>query len=211
MIEHIGERYGRLVIIRELQPHITPSGKKERIVLCECDCGSEKSVMLSALRSGNTVSCGCLRSEKSSERRLKAKSDMAKTGSRLYRIWREMKRRCYKQYDPSYKYYGGRGIKICDEWVHDINIFVEWSVSNGYADDLSIDRIDSDGDYCPENCRWVDYKTQNNHTSRNHYITYNNETLTIKQWSEKTGISYNALKSRLNKHGWSIERALTTP
>lgn len=120
--------------------------------------------------------------------------------------------RCEDPKNKSYYNYGVKGISVCEEW-HSVSVFAEWAYNNGYKENegLSIERLDSSKGYCPENCVWADRKTQNNHTSRNHMITFNGETKTMAQWSEDTGISYAALKTRLNRRGWSVERALTTP
>lgn len=121
-----------------------------------------------------------------------------------------MLERCENKNNRSYYLYGGKGIDVCEEW-HDFMLFYEWAMNNGYDDSLTIDRIDNSKDYCPGNCRWTDRKAQNNNTSRNHLMTLNGETKTMAQWAEETGISYTAIKSRVNKHGWSDEKALTTP
>jgi hypothetical protein len=117
--------------------------------------------------------------------------------------------RCYNENNNHYRNYGGRGIKVCDEWKI-VSVFREWAELNGYADFLTIDRIDNNGNYCPENCRWVSRKEQNNNTRRNRLITFNGETKNLVEWSEITGIHNNTLKDRLNT-GWTIEEALTTP
>lgn len=202
----IGKRYGRLVVLERAEDFVAPSGRRETGVLCRCDCGNIKRLRSAVLKTGNTKSCGCLRKEVSS---VKNKTH-GLSHSRLWNIWCLMIERCERESNKSYKNYGAKGIRVCDEW-HDLGVFAAWAMANGYDDTLTIDRIDSSKNYCPENCRWADRKTQNNNTSRNHRITFNDETKTMAQWSEDTGISYAALKTRLNKHGWSVERALTTP
>jgi hypothetical protein len=119
-----------------------------------------------------------------------------------------MKRRCS---NPNYKWYanyGGRGIKVCDEWQK-FEPFCDWAMANGYTEELTIDRIDIDGNYSPSNCRWVDMVTQNNNKRTNRLITFNNETHTMKEWSRILGIKYHTLENRLNKYKWSVERAFT--
>ena len=131
-----------------------------------------------------------------------------KSNERVYRIWKSMKKRCE---NPNYKWYanyGGRGIRVCDEWQK-FEPFYEWATSNGYAENLTIDRIDVNGNYEPNNCRWVDMTTQSNNKRTNRNITFNNETHTMKEWSEILGIKYSTLESRLNKHKWSVEKAFT--
>ena len=132
-----------------------------------------------------------------------------------------MKQRCYNPKHDHYKYYGARGITICDEWLNPEIIhlgcrgrftkgyqaFKEWALENGYADNLTIDRIDVNGNYEPSNCRWITLKEQSNNTRRNHLVTYKGKTQTLTQWSEELGFNYNRVKMRLNKLHWSVEKA----
>lgn len=129
--------------------------------------------------------------------------------SRMYHIWNSMKQRCQNPKAISYRYYGKKGISVCEEWDKSFKTFYDWAICNGYQDDLTIDRIDSNGNYEPSNCRWATNKEQQNHTSYNHLYTYKGETLTIIQWAERTGIHPNMLYKRLRR-GWSIEKAITT-
>jgi hypothetical protein len=131
-------------------------------------------------------------------------------GTRLYRIYNNMLARCYNANTPNFKNYGGRGITVCREWLCDYKIFSEWALSNGYRDDLSIDRIDVNGNYEPNNCRWVTSYVQSNNTRRNNFITLNGETHTLKEWADNFGISEKTVRDRL-KRGWSIEKSLVTP
>lgn len=142
-----------------------------------------------------------------------------KRHSRLNRIYDNMKSRCYNPNMKNYKYYGGRGITICKEWLNSEKItkskiihnhslgwiaFKEWAFQNGYNDKLTLDRIDVNKGYSPENCRWVTQKQQCNNKNNNHLLTYNGETKTLKQWSEKLNINYNSFRSRIRR-GWSIK------
>lgn len=129
--------------------------------------------------------------------------------TRLYHIWHSMKQRCYKPHAISYKYYGQKGVTVCDEWKNNFEAFYEWAMANGYSEDLTIDRIDTNGNYGPENCRWATRKEQQNNTSYTRLYTYNGETLSIMQWAEKIGMHPNMLYKRLLR-GWDIEKALTT-
>ena len=132
---------------------------------CKCDCGKEVIVQYAHLRSGNTQSCGCLNRKLAS---IRAKENLQKTyqnnlsRTRLYRIWVGMKRRCYDEKSHNYKYYGQRGITICQEWLNNFLVFHSWAVNNGYQEHLTIDRINVNGNYEPLNCRWATYKEQNN-------------------------------------------------
>lgn len=197
-----GRRFGRLTILGR-------AGSDERgqaLWHCKCDCGNASIVTSSNLRRGNSTSCGCFRNEKTSQRR----KAHGQTKTRLYTIWENMKKRCLKPSQPHFDDYGGRGITVCAEWLNCFEDFRDWAFANGYADNLSIDRIDVNGNYCPENCRWVDVQTQMNNTRRNNFITFNGETHTLAEWSRLTGINYMSLKTRLQR-GWSIEKALTEP
>jgi hypothetical protein len=120
-----------------------------------------------------------------------------------------MKQRCSNPNAISYKYYGAKGITVCDEWCNSFQAFYDWAMANGYSDSLTIDRVDANGDYCPENCRWATNAEQQNHTSYNRLYTYKGETLNVMQWAKKAGISANMLYKRLLR-GWDIERALNT-
>lgn len=122
-----------------------------------------------------------------------------KTNHRIYKIYRGMKSRCSCKTDYHYKWYGEKGIKVCDEWLNDFMSFYNWSMQNGYADDLSIDRINNNGNYEPNNCRWITQQEQCNNTRRNHYITINGETLTITQWAKKSGVNRKAIERKLKK------------
>lgn len=127
-----------------------------------------------------------------------------KTRTRLYRIWNNMKQRCGNPNNTVYSYYGGKGISICDEWKRSFDVFSQWAYSNGYTEEMTIDRIDSNKNYAPENCRWVSRKVQANNTRSNRLITYNGRTQTTAQWAEELGISPKTIWARLEK--WPIER-----
>ena len=130
--------------------------------------------------------------------------------SHLYQTWWNMKTRCYNKKHGNYKNYGVRGITICDEWKNSFDNFSNWAMNNGYRENLTIDRIDSNGNYEPSNCRWVTIQEQENNRTNNHKLSFNGEIHTISEWSRKLHIAHSTLKVRLNR-GWSIERALTTP
>lgn len=120
--------------------------------------------------------------------------------TRLYHIWQNMKSRCYYSKQEKYKRYGGRGIKVCEDW-QDFTAFKEWAIKNGYSDNLSLDRINNDGDYEPQNCRWADMRTQQNNRRNNRFVTINGETRTISEWSRISGIKRSTLSSRIQR-GW---------
>ena len=131
------------------------------------------------------------------------------TTSGLYNSWKHMKERCYNPCCKHYRYWGGRGITVCDAWRIDFLAFKEWALANGYKKGLTIDRIDNDGNYEPSNCRWATKKEQSNNRRCLRYLTYKGETKTISEWSRITGIKVTTLYMRVTAYGWSVERALT--
>lgn len=133
-----------------------------------------------------------------------------KRNTRLFSIWINMLTRCSNKNTKAYNYYGGRGITVCDEWKNSFNSFYDWSMNNGYESNLTIDRIDVNGNYSPDNCRWTTIKTQANNRRNNHYVNINGVVRTLTEWCELYGINYRTVQDRL-KRGWSVEKALLTP
>lgn len=172
--------------------------------LCRCYCGNNFVVRSTDIRTGNTKSCGCLNKKLAGDRARKH----GNRNSRLYNIWNNMKMRCINPNSISFKNYGGRGIKVCDNWFNSFENFYKWAMNNGYDNTLTLDRIDNDGDYKPSNCKWSDYTHQERNRRNNHILEYNNEKHTIAEWSELTGIPYKTLWKRVKK-GWSVEKSLT--
>lgn len=212
-IDLTGKRYGRLVVIKLDHIQKQPCGRNERHYLCKCDCGNNKVVRACSLRSGNTTSCGCYQKELLTQRQSTHK--MSKTP--LYKAWCNMKMRCTNPNYTDYYDYGGRGISVCEEWQSFDN-FKEWAFKNGYKDEkkngknlLSLDRIDVNGNYCPENCRWATYSQQANNKRNTRRFYFDGQYLTAREWSVITGINYGTLVRRLHKPSWTIERALTEP
>lgn len=194
-----GKNFGKLTVLERIE------NKGEKVCwICFCECGNYKNVLSVHLKDGAITNCGCVKKQIIS----KANTKHGKSNTRLFRIYSHMKDRCYRKNDKRYKNYGGRGIKICDEWLNDFMNFYNWAMKNGYQENLTIDRINVNGNYEPSNCRWASIKDQMNNTTRNVYLTYNNETHTISEWSEIIGIPYKTLQRRLNRK-WTIERALT--
>lgn len=198
-----GMRYGKLVVLSRFEEN-TKSGKPQWV--CLCDCGKKTVVPAQALKSGNTKSCGCLKIETGRINGKKVKHGESHT--RLYNIWHSMKRRCYAVSSKDFVNYGGRGITVCSEWLNDFQAFHDWAVSHGYSDELTIDRIDNDKGYSPDNCRWVTTKEQNQKKRNVKLIEWNGQTHTLTEWATITGISAGVLSRRL-KTGWSIEDTLT--
>lgn len=152
-----GQIFGRLTAIE----CVGSNNWNRCLWLCKCSCGNTKIVDGSSLRMGRTRSCGCLDREKHITH--PNRTTHGQCGTRIYRIWKAMKNRCLNPNTPDYKrWYGSNGITVCEEWKNDFSSFYEWSMANGYRDDLSIDRIDPSGNYEPSNCRWADAKTQAN-------------------------------------------------
>lgn len=198
-----GDRFGMLVVIAE-----SPNSEYKKWE-CRCDCGKRTVVHQTSLVHNATKSCGCLRSSQSSERMKKMVTKHGNAKKNLYKRWKAMIRRCENSSDRSYPLYGGRGITVCDEW-HEYEKFESWSLRNGYHPSLTLDRINGGLGYSPNNCRWVDRETQNNNTSRNHFITHDGKTMTIAQWCDEKHLPYTTLKTRIQR-GWDIKSALETP
>lgn len=222
-IDISGMKFNRLLVIERVEDIISSDGNKRPCWKCLCDCGNYKCVEGSNLRNGYIKSCGCLLKENKGNPNIKYSTKNKKHGdstrnnhTRLYCVWQAMKSRCYNPNNKRYDKYGGRGIIVCDEWLHDYKAFKKWSYENGYNDQTdglhcSIDRIDNDKGYSPNNCRWVTMFVQANNTRRNHIIEYNGESHTLAEWSRIVGIDYKVLSSRINRYNWPIEKALKTP
>lgn len=201
-----GQRFGKILV-----KEYVGSENKRSMWLCLCDCGKEKIISSKNILTNNVRSCGCLK-EKGF-----IKGDVVKgaCGNRLYKVYKDMIHRCYYPSEKEYKNYGGRGIKVCDEWLADFHSFSKWAFENGYDINapfgkFTIDRIDNDGNYEPSNCRWVDMKTQLNNTSCNVKLTANGETMTIAQWARKLSVNDRTLQSRHRK-GMSDEEIINKP
>lgn len=194
----IGKQFGLLTVVAEAKK---PIGRRQAHWICRCDCGAITNPIDGfKLRSGEIKSCGCYKRELTIKRNTKH----SLCNTRIYRIWVGMHERCYNRNSPKYHRYGGRGICVCDEWLNDIEAFYEWAMANGYQENLTIDRIDNDGNYEPSNCRWSTNEEQCNNREHNILITIGGETKTIAQWAKETGLKYRTIHARYNR-GWTGE------
>lgn len=190
-IDMIGRQFGRLTVIEELDYHIYPSGEKRRRFKCLCECGNHSIVTMNNLRTGKTNSCGCLRDE--TTKHINYAHGLRKHP--LYGVWCNVKTRCYNANTERYKDYGGRGIEMCNEWKNDFSSFYKWAVENGWEKGLLLDRINNDGWYSPDNCRFVNYFVNarnrrllcSNNTSGFHGVTKQTES---NQWGAHIGYNY---------------------
>lgn len=199
--DHTGERFGRLTVT-------SLAGRENSKIYwtCKCDCGNIVTEYAGDLVSGDIKSCGCWKSDLTTTRNWRhGISDV-----RLYSVWGSMKDRCLNPNCLGYSYYGGRGIEVCDKWRDDFKAFYDWAMDNGYQEGLTIDRIDNDGNYCPENCRWVT-ALENSHNSRAcKNVTYNGETKCCREWDRTMGL-YRGTVSRRLREGHTVEDAINTP
>lgn len=196
------QRFGRLVAIK----HLGKNKNNKALWLCQCDCGNIITTQGSSLLQGRTTSCGCISREKTIKRN--TKHNMRHT--RIYNTWLNMKSRCYNPNNKSYKYYGGKGITICDEWLNSPQNFISWAYSNGYTDELTIDRIDVNGNYEPSNCRWITFTDQMNNRSVCTYFTIDGETHSLTEWCRIYNVSPKLVRPRINK-GWDLLTAMAIP
>lgn len=195
-IDLTGRKFGRLSVLKRVE------NKGSHVAwLCLCDCGNTTVATGKDLKSGNTCSCGCL----GKENRIKSRRIHGQSNTHLYWVWKEIRQRCNNPKHKDFENYGGRGIHLCKEWSS-FDAFHEWAILNGYEEPLTVDRIDPNGDYCPENCRFATRKEQSNNTRRT--ITINGKTLL--QLSEESGLKVHVIRYRI-KAGWSLEKAISTP
>ena len=199
-----GQRFGKLIVVE-------PALNKGKLTSwkCKCDCGNEAIVYTNNLRRGHTTSCGCFKFATRNKTHGYRKT-------RLYKVWCDIKTRCYNPNNFDYPRYGGRGITMCNEWKDDFVAFHDWAIDTGYDKNAprgqcTLDRIDVNGNYCPENCRWIDIEQQQNNRRDNVLIEYNGEIKTMAQWSKYLNLSYEMIRQRIQLYGWSVERAFTEP
>lgn len=202
LINLAGKRFGRLIVVERadtLNGHVRWR--------CKCDCGKERIVYGSSLKSGNTTSCGCYKTENAK----RLYSGARQKDTRLYAVWNGIKQRCLNENNHAFHNYGGRGIKICDEWASNYESFYNWAVRSGYQKGLQIDRIDNNGDYCEDNCRFVRADIQANNKRNVVLHTINGESKSLPQWCREYNQPYSLVRQRVYKLGWPLQAALTLP
>ena len=211
-IDLTGQKFNKLTVMERAEDHEQPSGQRKTMWRCRCDCGNETIVTAYDLYHGHTKSCGCsyydyiqmLRSAiKPNEKKHRQSHSLRKTyDGMLYR--------CNNINASNYSRYGGRGIKVCEEWSNNFESFKEWALQNGYELGLSIDRIDVNGDYTPDNCRWVTMKKQANNKRTTRWVEYNGERMSVSEFAQVIGLNYSTAYFRISR-GWPIERIINQP
>lgn len=206
-----GDKFNFLTVIKETESQRIDGLRPKRMFICECICGRRVGVRLDSLRNNKKSSCGC-----------QLPISIVKTGNSvkkhgyakhpLYGVWKNIKRRCYSVLDINYHRYGGRGIKMSNEWYIDAGVFIKWGIENDYKEGLELDRIDNDGGYFPENCRWATSEINNNNKRNNKKYLYDGRWLTLPQISRIHGtVGFPTLYRRIHINKLSIEEALSIP
>ncbi len=201
--DYTGKKFGKWTVIGKAPNHITCGGYPVSMWDCVCECGTRRAVRGNDLRLGKSVSCGCSLVENPTARKHGA------AGSHLYKVYYGMKARCYNPNNKNYKHYGGRGIEICKEW-QSFEAFAEWADKSGYAEGLTIERKDVNGDYCPQNCCWITQREQTWNKRNTVYITAQGETKTLLEWAKQLDVPASMLKSR-QARGWTDEEIISIP
>lgn len=199
----IGKKFNRLTVIKRVG-----SDKYGNIKwLCICDCGNTTIVAGNELKRGGVKSCGCFRKQFAKQRAssVALHKKHGKRQTRLYTIWEGIKQRCYNEHSINYNNYGGRGIKVCDEWSNSFESFYNWAIQNGYEESLTIDRINNEDGYNPNNCRWVSNLEQQNNRRNNIQISHFNKTQSLSKWAKELNIPYHILYYNI-KHGLSLQQ-----
>lgn len=209
----VGKTFGQLTVLERAPCKFDKNGKKVPMWLCICSCGNKVIARQDCLLHGRKFSCGCNKGDRG-KNFLKYLPEICrdKNGkiTRLYRIYTKMKSRCYNPNENNYKWYGAKGIKVCEEWKTNYENFYNWAISSGYNDSLTIDRIDISKDYCPENCRWILQSEQSHNLSSNKIIEYDGKSLCYAQWEKLLGFCAGTISRRIKK-GWTEIEAITTP
>lgn len=201
-----GKKLGQRTVVRFAGVKIWPSGNRQRMWLVRCDCGNESIEQQGNITSQRAKSCGCLKPEATRKAKLRHGCTVNRQALPIYESWAGMLTRCTNPRASCYHNYGGRGITVCERW-HKFDEFLS-DMGPSHREGLTLDRIDTNGNYEPSNCRWATRKEQASNKRTNHKVSFNGETMTLSQWIRRTGIT--SLPYRLRR-GWSVERALTQP
>ena len=193
--DYSGMRFGHWTVLSKTDA--------KKMWLCRCDCGNVLPVNIDNLKRGKSTRCNKCKGKLYKSRM----TTHGESKTRLYYVWLTMRNRCIRKDVPSYSRYGGRGIKVCEEWMHSYTSFRDWALGHGYAQGLEIDRIDNNGDYCPSNCRWVDHLTNMQNTRINKLVKLNGKEYTSAEIANHFHISGRLFRERLRK-GWSVEEAV---
>lgn len=196
----IGNKINRLKVISYFHKN------RRTYAECECECGNKSTPTMQSLLNGHSKSCGCLNRENLN----KSRTTHNKSNTKIYKVYHSMIDRCSNHNMPNFSHYGGRGIKVCEEWKNNFEQFYEWAINNGYREGLSIDRIDVNGNYEPSNCRWVTTYVQNLNKRNSSFITYKGVRKTITEWGKDAVCGVQSFRGRIGA-GWDMERALTEP
>lgn len=189
-----GQKFGLLKVLG-----LEETNTRKTYWKCLCECGNIKTVRSDSLQCGAIRSCGCIKKQQD-RINLTANHSHKMSKTRLYHIWQNMKSRCSNPNNQDYQRYGGRGIAVCKEWENSFSEFMKWANKSGYSETLSIDRIDFNGNYEPNNCRWATPKQQSNNRSSNHLVTIGKETMNISQWCEKYGIKLSVIRGKIRRN-----------
>lgn len=209
-IDLSGKRFGRLTVINVADRTTSGTIRWD----CVCDCGGRTKATTSSLRNGNVTSCGCYGRERAAARMAKRSKTHGWSKTKLYKKWRSMLDRCEDCSNKKYRIYGARGVRVCDDW-HRFEPFLEWALMSGYSEsaergNLTLDRVDTNGNYEPDNCRFISTAAQNRNKRTNVMVSHNGKTMTAAEWSRELGGSRNLVSRRLS-NGWDKETAVTTP
>lgn len=204
-----GEVIGECIFIKDALPYITPQGKMIRKALFKCKCGKEFEALITNVKRKNTHSCGCYNLECFNKNKKGEKHGNHK--HLLYGIWQNMKNRCYNNKTNSFKYYGGKGVEVCREWRNSFSSFYSWSKDNGWKAGLTIDRINSNGNYEPINCRWTTDLVQGRNRSSNIFVDFNDIKMCLSEYCEINNFNYRRVLNRVTKYKWPLERAISQP
>ena len=202
-IELTGQRFGKLVVLKRVENAKDGATR----FLCQCDCGNTKVIRSKHLKSGAISDCGCEKSQRTRNNNLKHGG----SGTRLYNIWIKMRDRCKNPHSADWADYGGRGITVCDKWDSSFESFRKWAESAGYEKGKSIDRIDVNSGYYPDNCRWVSTQIQANNKRNNHIVSYHGKKMSLADVARLSTVPYGTIKRRICVYGWSVEEAVEVP